>query len=138
MNAVQMQYMRAFTRNPLEVIDMKADEIVVMAYQGIGDVIRDYENLVVPGRFYATEKVTPENIRTLQLSLYGKKDVIDYVTENGQVIPEQLTGEGYFAWFDSATVQDIIDNEFDKHPNASDEDIIAAILYYSEHDDFID
>ena len=106
-------------------------------YNGIEEVIQDWENLIIPGRFYGQERVTSENIAKIQLVLYGKKDVVDYVNEMDDIIPEQLTGKGFSSWIDSATFQAIIDNKLEHAPEASQNDLIGAIFYYLENDAFM-
>ena len=44
----------------------------------------------------------------------------------------------YLAWLEYATFLDIISNKLDHHPNASEDDLIEAVIYYLELDDFLD
>ena len=44
----------------------------------------------------------------------------------------------YLAWLEYATFLDIISNKLDHHPNASEDDLIEAVIYYLEQDDFLD
>ena len=44
----------------------------------------------------------------------------------------------YLAWLEYATFLDIISNKLDHHPNASEDDLIEAVIYYLEEDDFLD
>ena len=44
----------------------------------------------------------------------------------------------YRSWLEYATFLDIISNKLDHHPNASEDDLIEAVIYYRELDDFLD
>ena len=44
----------------------------------------------------------------------------------------------YLAWLEYATFLAIIDNKLEHHPNASDDDLLEAVMYYYEKDAFID
>ena len=44
----------------------------------------------------------------------------------------------YRSWLDYGIFLDIIDNKLDHHPNASEDDLIEAVIYYLEEDDFLD
>ena len=44
----------------------------------------------------------------------------------------------YLAWLEYATFLAIIDNKLEHHPNASEDDLIKAVIYYLEEDDFLD
>ena len=44
----------------------------------------------------------------------------------------------YLAWLEYATFLAIIDNKLEHHPNASEDDLIEAVMYYYEKDAFID
>ena len=44
----------------------------------------------------------------------------------------------YRAWLEYATFLDIIINKLEHHPNASDDDLLEAVMYYYEKDAFID
>ncbi|OCG17717.1 DUF7716 domain-containing protein [Gilliamella sp. WF3-4] len=44
----------------------------------------------------------------------------------------------YRDWLEYQTFLDIIDNKLDHHPNATKEDLLDAIIYYLENDDFLD
>lgn len=106
-------------------------------YIGVGSIIKDWEDLASPGRFYGKEAVSKNNIGTIELTLYTKKDVTDYIEENKRIIPEQLAGKGYIPWLDSATVQGIIENKIEFDENATEEEIVAAIFYYIEKDTYM-
>ncbi len=44
----------------------------------------------------------------------------------------------YLAWLEYATFLDIISNKLEHHPNASEDDLLEAMMYYLEQDDFLD
>ena len=44
----------------------------------------------------------------------------------------------YRSWLDYGIFLDIIDNKLEHHPNASEDDLIEAVMYYYEKDAFID
>ena len=44
----------------------------------------------------------------------------------------------YLAWLDYGIFLDIIDNKLEHHPNASEDDLLEAVIYYLEEDDFLD
>ena len=44
----------------------------------------------------------------------------------------------YRAWLEYATFLDIIINKLEHHPNASEDDLLEAVIYYYEKDAFID
>ena len=44
----------------------------------------------------------------------------------------------YLAWLEYATFLDIIINKLEHYPNASDDDLLEAVIYYYEKDAFID
>lgn len=106
-------------------------------YNGIGSAIQNWENLVTPGRFYVQERVAAENIARIQLTLYGKKEVVDYVNESDDIIPEQLAGKGFISWLDSATFQAVIENKLEHVPAANQDDLIEAIFFYLDNDTFM-
>lgn len=107
-------------------------------YNGISEVIADWKNLSSPGRFYTIGNVTRDNINQLEFTLVRSKEVSGYVNEGDRKIPEELAGKGFRSWFDSATVQDIIDNKLEHSPDSTEKDLIEAIFYYAENDDFMD
>ena len=50
-----------------------------------------------------------------------------------------ITGNSdYNSWLEAPTFSDIIENYTSKHPNASEADLIRAVLHYWEKDDFLD
>jgi len=50
-----------------------------------------------------------------------------------------ITGNSdYNSWLEAPTFSDIIENYTSKHPNASEADLICAVLHYWEKDDFLD
>ena len=57
-------------------------------------------------------------------------------TEEDDDMDEQE--DKYRSWLDYAIFLDIIDNKLDHHPNASEDDLIEAVIYYLEEDDFLD
>ena len=44
----------------------------------------------------------------------------------------------YRSWLEYATFLDIIINKLEHHPNASEDDLLEAVIYYYEKDAFID
>lgn len=44
----------------------------------------------------------------------------------------------YKTFLDSATFKAIIDNKLEHHPNASTDELLEAVIYYIEEDDFLD
>ena len=44
----------------------------------------------------------------------------------------------YRSWLEYVTFWAIIDNKLEHHPNASEDDLIEAVIYYLEQDDFLD
>jgi len=44
----------------------------------------------------------------------------------------------YRSWLEYVTFWAIIDNKLEHHPNASEYDLIEAVIYYLEQDDFLD
>ncbi|AHN79222.1 hypothetical protein ITQ18_003193 [Salmonella enterica subsp. enterica serovar Tennessee] len=44
----------------------------------------------------------------------------------------------YKGWLEYATFLAIIDNKLEHHPKASNEDLLDAVIYYLEEDDFLD
>ncbi|KES11175.1 MULTISPECIES: hypothetical protein [Snodgrassella] len=44
----------------------------------------------------------------------------------------------YRSWLEYATFCAIIDNKLEHHPNASEDDLLEAVIYYLEEDAFID
>ena len=57
-------------------------------------------------------------------------------TEEDDDMDEQE--DKYLAWLEYATFLAIIDNKLEHHPNASEDDLIEAVMYYYEKDAFID
>ena len=57
-------------------------------------------------------------------------------TEEYDYMEEQE--DKYLAWLEYATFLAIIDNKLEHHPNASEDDLIEAVIYYLEEDDFLD
>lgn len=44
----------------------------------------------------------------------------------------------YRPWLEYQTFLGIIDNKLDHHPNATKENLLDAVVYYLENDDFLD
>lgn len=44
----------------------------------------------------------------------------------------------YKSWLDYSTFLAIIDNKLAHHPDATKEDLLDAVIYYLEQDDFLD
>ncbi|NRN30943.1 DUF7716 domain-containing protein [Photorhabdus heterorhabditis] len=44
----------------------------------------------------------------------------------------------YKTWLDYALFEDIIDNKLEHHPNATRDELLEAVVYYLEEDDFLD
>ena len=57
-------------------------------------------------------------------------------TEEDDDMEEQE--DKYLAWLEYATFLAIIDNKLEHHPNASEDDLIEAVICYLEEDDFLD
>ncbi|MBD1229273.1 DUF7716 domain-containing protein [Xenorhabdus griffiniae] len=51
---------------------------------------------------------------------------------------EEDMDDKYKGWLEYATFLDIIDNKFKHHPNATRYDLLEAVIYYLEEDDFLD
>ncbi|WP_387466217.1 hypothetical protein [Photorhabdus sp. RM323S] len=41
-------------------------------------------------------------------------------------------------WLDYQTFRAIIDNKLEHHPNATRDELLEAVVYYLEEDDFLD
>ena len=62
-----------------------------------------------------------------------------YLTETQEEDDDMEEQEDkYLAWLEYATFCAIISNKLDHHPNASEDDLIEAVIYYLELDDFLD
>ncbi|UOD29014.1 hypothetical protein INH39_26860 [Massilia violaceinigra] len=107
-------------------------------YTGIDSIIKQWETLPSPGGLYTSNRVDRENIRTVQFLLFSSAEVDDYVNENDRIVPEQLAGQGYRSWLDSATLQGIVENKIEFNEQASADDIVEAIFYYLEQDTYMD
>ena len=62
-----------------------------------------------------------------------------YLSEIGDEDDDMAEQEDrYRPWLDYGIFLDIIDNKLEHHPNASEDDLIEAVMYYYEKDAFID
>ncbi|CDL82251.1 DUF7716 domain-containing protein [Xenorhabdus szentirmaii] len=50
---------------------------------------------------------------------------------------EEMEDE-YKTWLDYQTFRAIIDNKLEHHPNATRDELLEAVVYYLEEDDFLD
>ena len=48
------------------------------------------------------------------------------------------TPDKYRPWLEYQIFQDIIDNKLEHHPNATTDELLKAVVYYLEEDDFLD
>ncbi len=108
------------------------------SFIGIDSIITEWETLPSPGGLYTRNRVNQENIKTIEFLLFSSAEVDDYVNENDRIVPEQLAGQGYRSWLDTATLQGIIENKIEFKEQASSSDIVAAIFYYLEQDTYMD
>lgn len=106
-------------------------------FKGIGGILKDWETSPYPGRFYVKGEVTLENIIHKEFILILSREVEEYIMEDDCPVPAQLVGQGYKSWLDSATVQGIIESEFEYSQSTDIQDVIKAIFYYLDNDAFL-
>ncbi|MFQ0971364.1 hypothetical protein [Gilliamella sp. BG1] len=99
--------------------------------RGIDNLFRIYKNLNEPWSFF----VEPEFINEINCI----KNANYYIAETEDEFDEMDDSpDKYDAWLEYPTFQAIIDNKLEHHPNATKKDLLDAIIYYLENDDFFD
>lgn len=101
----------------------------MVKYTGIFELFHNYEKLPDVGWLYIDR----------DFSLESRDDILKknyYISEN---MDEYLDMDNsYSAFLESPTLKDIIINKLEHHPNASSEDLLDAVVYCLEEDDFLD
>ncbi len=70
---------------------------------------------------------------------YMKEDDVDESIEiNDDLVPIEIHNANMKSLIEVTTFRDIIDLYSKKHPNASNDEFFHALLYYLEHDDFLE
>lgn len=60
------------------------------------------------------------------------------IPENRDESFEMEENDNIKTLLESPTLSDIIDNKFEHHPESSNDELLEAIIYYLEEDDFLD
>lgn len=111
-------------------------------YVSIELLIKNYNNLLYPGRIYVEgdKKINFVESQFWVLSSKESKNQNWVETEYG-TIPESLLKFGVCSFLDVGTFQDIIETKLEQCPSLSINNIdilIKAIDYYLKNDDFQD
>jgi hypothetical protein len=117
-------------------------------YNNLEEVLLDKDNYPPAGRIFLEKSFFNESkIKDLQYSQYwimsSKESMeLDFVEdERGERIPVTLKDFNVKRLLDIQTFKGIIDIKLENHPDITLEQIdvfVEAILYYLEHDDFMD
>lgn len=77
----------------------------------------------------------------VDFSLDSKEDILEknyYIAENRDESFDMEENQGIKTFLEAPTFSDIIENKFAHHPSATKEELIEAVIYYLEEDDFLD
>ncbi|WP_455864155.1 DUF7716 domain-containing protein [Pantoea agglomerans] len=90
-----------------------------------------YKELDEPWCFFVDIGFVNEesNIRQADYYLAETEDEFDDMDD---------TSDKYTPWLEYQIFQAIIENKLEHHPNASKEELLEAVIYYLEEDDFLD
>ena len=100
-------------------------------FKGIQTLIAAVGSLPDCGFLYITGNSDTDTPTGLQSCTFLLPD-----TEEDELFIED--NSDYNSWLEAPTFSDIIENYTSKHPNASEADLIRAVLHYWEKDDFLD
>jgi hypothetical protein len=112
-------------------------------YNNLSEVLLDKENYPNAGRIFI-EKSKINDLENAQYWVIASKEAkeLDYVEdERGSRIPITLRDFNVKSLLDIQTFRAIIELKLENHPELSLNKIdvfVKAILYYLEHDDFMD
>ncbi|WP_213134045.1 DUF7716 domain-containing protein [Citrobacter sp. FP75] len=99
--------------------------------EGFEGLLRIYKELDVPWCFFVDTSFR-NNIDFIRTSSY-------YIAESDDEFDEMDdTPNKYKPWLEYQVFQAIIDNKLEHYPDASNEDLLDAVIYYLEEDDFLD
>ncbi|MCL2896672.1 DUF7716 domain-containing protein [Brenneria tiliae] len=94
--------------------------------KGFDGLLSVYKDLPKVGGFYVDE------------DFLNNKDAIEssnyYLAES----EDEEMEDNYKTWLEYPTFKAIILNKLDHHPKSSKDDLLNAIIYYLENDDFLD
>ena len=103
----------------------------MQTFKGIQTLIAAVGSLPDYGFLYITGNSDTDTPAGLQSCTFLLPD-----TEEDELFIED--NSDYNSWLEAPTFYDIIENYTSKHPNASEADLICAVLHYWEKDDFLD
>lgn len=103
----------------------------MQTFKGIQTLIAAVGSLPDCGFLYITGNSDTDTPAGLQSCTFLLPD-----TEEDELFIED--NSDYNSWLEAPTFSDIIENYASKHPNASEADLIRAVLHYWEKDDFLD
>lgn len=96
--------------------------------KGLDGLLSIYKTLPKVGGFYVDDNfVNDANVINNSNYYLPESEDEDEDMENS-----------YRTWLEYPTFRDIIDNKFKHHPNATKDELLDAIIYYLEEDDFLD
>ncbi|EEH2569730.1 hypothetical protein GYD59_004558 [Salmonella enterica] len=76
-----------------------------------------------------------------EFNLKSTIDIVNknyYLAENREESFDMAENDNIRTFLESPTFCDIIDNKLSHHPNANEDELLEAVIYYLEEDDFLD
>ncbi|HCC5837561.1 DUF7716 domain-containing protein [Citrobacter farmeri] len=99
--------------------------------KGFYDLLDIYKELEEPWCFFVDVNFENE-INFIRTAVYFLADTEDEFDEMDD------TSDKYKPWLEYQVFQAIIDNKLEHHPAATKDDLLDAVIYYLEEDDFLD
>lgn len=103
----------------------------MITMKGLVNLIAYGEKIIEPRWYFVDKKFGRSSKGDISNSNY-------YIAENDDEEFDLEDDVKYKTFLDSATFKAIIDNKFEHHPNASTDELLEAVIYYLEEDDFLD
>jgi hypothetical protein len=120
-------------KNGAEVqdVDNFKYEAIMIIVKGFINLVAHCENFVEPRWFFVEKSfnnASKDNISNSSYYIAADDDEEFDLEDNAQ----------YKTFLDTATFKAIIDNKLEHHPQATNDELLEAVVYYLENDDFLD
>lgn len=110
------------------VVKHVANEGRMKTIKGFEGLLAIYKQLPKVGGFFVNKEFSNER------SAIKNSDY--YLAESEE--EDEDMEDDYDTWLEYPTFKAIIENKLEHHPTASNEDLLEAVMYYLEMDDFLD
>ena len=107
-------------------------------YAGFESIRKAYKEMPPAGSIYTSVRIDSTSILNATYFVIPSLEIENYVDEEGEYVPDQVAGKGYYSWLEAPTFADIIIDKLEQNSSATLDDFIEAVLYYLEYDNFID